>query len=81
MIYYPLSTLIIAGVTDVPHGNPGEDKLFNRLLGDGTHLGIDISYKIQEKPEGIAQALIIGKNLLIILVVYYLVTIFSTVLD
>ncbi len=63
MIYYPLSTLIIAGVTDVLIiCNPGEDKLFNRLLGDGTHLGIDISYKIQEKPEGIAQALIIGKR-------------------
>ena len=63
MIYYPLSTLIIAGVTDVLIiCNPGEDKLFNRLLGDGTHLGIDISYKIQEKPEGIAQALIIGKK-------------------
>ena len=65
MIYYPLSTLIIAGVTDVLMiCNPGEDELYRRLLGDGSHLGIDISYKIQEKPEGIAQALIIGKDFL-----------------
>lgn len=65
MIYYPLSTLIIAGVEDVLIiCNPGEDKLFSKLLGDGSHLGIKISYKIQEKPEGIAQALLIGKDFL-----------------
>lgn len=65
MIYYPLSTLITAGIKDVLIiCNPGEDKLFERFLGDGTKLGISISYKIQKKPEGIAQALIIGKNFL-----------------
>tara|TARA_B100000674_G_C37961698_1_gene972330 strand:- start:1880 stop:2758 length:879 start_codon:yes stop_codon:yes gene_type:complete len=63
MIYYPLSTLIIAGVIDVLIiCNPGEDILFKKLLRDGSQLGINISYKVQEKPEGIAQALLIGKD-------------------
>lgn len=65
MIYYPLSTLIMAGIRDIlVICNPGEDILFNRLLGDGSQFGINISYMIQDKPEGIAQSLILGKDFL-----------------
>lgn len=65
MIYYPLSILMMAGIKDILIiCNPGEDKLFRRLLGNGHHLGIKISYLIQAKPDGIAQALILGKDFL-----------------
>ena len=63
MIYYPLSVLILAGITEILIiCNPGEDILFNRLFGDGSHLGIKIDYAVQDKPDGIAQALIIGRD-------------------
>ena len=60
MVYYPLSTLIMAGIRDIrvittPSGAPG----FHRLLGDGSQFGINISYAVQERPEGIAQAFVI----------------------
>ncbi|MBI3299351.1 MAG: glucose-1-phosphate thymidylyltransferase RfbA [Elusimicrobia bacterium] len=63
MIYYPLSTLMLAGVRDVlvittPHEQDG----FKRLLGDGDWLGMRLSYAAQPKPEGIAQAFLIGKG-------------------
>lgn len=63
MIYYPLSTLMLAGVNDILLiCNKENLKDFKKLLGNGNHLGIKISYKIQKKPKGIAEALIIGKN-------------------
>tara|TARA_A100001015_G_scaffold116327_1_gene129118 strand:+ start:6660 stop:7529 length:870 start_codon:yes stop_codon:yes gene_type:complete len=63
MIYYPLSLLMLANITDyliitTPHDLAG----FKSLLGDGSQLGINISYKIQEKPAGIAQAFVIGDD-------------------
>ncbi|AYD90244.1 glucose-1-phosphate thymidylyltransferase [Actinomyces lilanjuaniae] len=61
MIYYPLSTLMLAGIQDVlvittPHDAPG----FHRLLGDGSQLGVSLSYTVQEVPNGLAQAFVLG---------------------
>lgn len=63
MIYYPLSVLMLAGIREVLIITTPEDQAgFKRLLGDGSHLGIDLSYEVQEKPEGLAQAFTIGEK-------------------
>ena len=63
MIYYPLSTLMLAGIKEVLIITTDRDQdLFKRLLGDGNHLGIKITYKVQQKAEGLAQAFLIGKD-------------------
>jgi len=63
MIYYPLSTLMLFGVTDILLiSTPADTPSFQSLLGDGGSLGLNISYQVQTKPEGIAQAFLIGKD-------------------
>ena len=63
MIYYPLSTLMLAGIRDIMIiTRPQDVEAFERLLGDGSRVGISIRYEVQPKPGGIAQALLIAKN-------------------
>jgi glucose-1-phosphate thymidylyltransferase len=63
MVYYPLSSLMLAGIREIlvistPHDTP----IFQRLLGDGRELGVEIEYRVQEKPEGIAQCFLIAAD-------------------
>ena len=63
MIYYPLSTLIMAGIRDIlVIATPADRPSFERLLGDGAQFGINITHAVQERPEGLAQAFVIGAD-------------------
>jgi glucose-1-phosphate thymidylyltransferase len=63
MIYYPLSTLMMAGIRDILVITTAADApAFHRLLGDGSAFGIDLSYAVQDRPDGLAQAFVIGAS-------------------
>ncbi|SFC57017.1 glucose-1-phosphate thymidylyltransferase [Alkalibacterium subtropicum] len=63
MIYYPLSTLLLAGISDILIiSTPEDTPIFEKLLGDGRRLGIRLSYAIQDSPNGLADAFIIGED-------------------
>jgi len=63
MIYYPLSTLMLMGIQEVlVISTPDDTPRFERLLNDGSSLGMEISYKVQDEPNGIAQAFLIGED-------------------
>ena len=63
MIYYPLSLALLSGIRDILFiVNPQDVEFYKKLIGDGSHLGVKISYRIQKKPKGLAEGLILGED-------------------
>src|SRR6185436_8553917 len=63
MVYYPLSTLMLAGIREILLiSTPSDIDGFRRLFRDGSHLGLQLDYAVQERPEGLAQSFLIGRD-------------------
>ena len=63
MVYYPISVLMLAGIREIlVITTPEDQSSFQRLLGDGSRFGVEFTYAVQPKPEGLAQAFLIGKE-------------------
>ena len=66
MVYYPISVLMLAGIKDILIiSTPEDTPKFQNLLGDGSNYGINLTYKIQEEPKGLAQAFTIGADFIV----------------
>ena len=63
MVYYPLSVLMLAGIREIlVISTPDDLPMYKKLLGDGSRLGISLTYKVQERPRGLADAFIVGEE-------------------
>src|SRR5690242_197563 len=63
MVYYPLSVLMLAHIREILIiSTPQDSPAYQRLFGDGSHLGLDLTYAVQPSPDGLAQAFIIGRD-------------------
>ena len=72
LIYYPLSILLLAGIREILIiSTPEDTPVYDRLLGDGSQIGISLSYKVQDTPRGLADAFILGADFISNILAFY----------